>query len=544
MPDDFSPDSLIQPIRAALDDRHPIALLSLASSLAAALEPQPWPSTETAQPELPPIDEFIGMLTDPPTPETAALATVLARFQPDELLRARTAQIIREAGIELPAWLRRIDSTRVSRGMQISHVIGDSVDLVLELEFPGNYQASLLALVDFNSGIIVTDAFLTDRTIAQLTAELRAQNEPDTSFERLRAVDVATRIHHAIDFGRRTIGVPETDSWPSCRPVAEWMLTLIGTDGADFDFPRLDDAGIEQVVQGFVDSPAGADFASAEDRDALATLLRLASDYGDGSPWRWSEARIEIMLVDLLPRKIIADDEYMLLLPRVLAAFVPYAHEHSGIPEVYTRYALQRLHDVLPHYLAQVHDTSGSFPGFPHRSVREELEQAVGGPDVLAALDAEPLPEAEPLDLTGAPDDVHDRVRNTDAIISAQSAELVSPELLTVTRRLLARIAKADPQIFRRRSRDETGAAAVIWIAAAANDLLDPWSGTWNASRIMKEVAGGAGSPRQRAQPMLNALRVPAAYAWDASSAPLGDPGLLTSLRRATIIVLRDSLVE
>src|SRR6185312_6583742 len=101
------------------------------------------------------------------------------------------------------------------------------------------------------------------------------------------------------------------------------------------------------------------------------------------------------------------------------------------------------------------------------------LRRAVGGEAALDALDAEPLPE-EPFGWKNIPTDDHERVGEVLTLVDRCCAELLDDEYRTACHRLLADAAAADPNIFRRRGRAETAAAAVCWIVGKANGLFDP----------------------------------------------------------------------
>jgi hypothetical protein len=108
------------------------------------------------------------------------------------------------------------------------------------------------------------------------------------------------------------------------------------------------------------------------------------------------------------------------------------------------------------------------------------------------------LPD-EPLDVSAVPADVHDRVQQVVALTDALADEptkvgasayadtaqgptmsigdeeehgpAIARELRTARRRCVAGVAASDPQLFRRRGRVETAAAAVVWAVGRASRL-------------------------------------------------------------------------
>ena len=53
--------------------------------------------------------------------------------------------------------------------------------------------------------------------------------------------------------------------------------------------------------------------------------------YSTGHPYRWSTVRVEMLLTDWVPRKIVADAPYLAKLPDLLRAYIRYCHEREGI---------------------------------------------------------------------------------------------------------------------------------------------------------------------------------------------------------------------
>lgn len=329
-------------------------------------------------------------------------------------------------------------------------------------------------------------------------------------------------------------------------------------------------------------------------------LMWFASSHGTGDPLRFSPTSLEILLTEWVPRKIMADDAYLRAVPEVARRFVRFAHERRDVPPSRTAEAISSIDQFEPEYLAIISKprrhgplalmerlgmlpplgddtdldseghTAGDLAALLARMAQEpgidqqllatmrakaasmdpsvldtpswllaRLAKTVGGASALDELDTVPLP-AEQLMLDGVPSDVRERVASLAGLLDPVAEAWGGPELVTSARRILARIASGDPGIFRRRSKDENTAAAVLWISIKVNDLL----GHGSAGELA-EAFGLTSVPTQRAQPMLSALGVPDQdRAWWAYESVLGDPALLTSERRLGLVVERDRLRE
>ncbi len=392
----------------------------------------------------------------------------------------------------------------------------------------------------------------------------------------------------------------EDELWPSGRPFVEWLLTLMPAGGtpdpstttmpdlsaaalddlfaADLDWLE-DDEELPEFIEEFIDSAEAAridlDLDDVHDYSALMAISEYASMPDGRDPLRWDTDRVDEFLLSHLPAEALPDPLTARRIPVVLEAYLTWAAGQTGmsakqkkallkgLPEVASSYLdialspqAQALREALADYedLTELWDefgirtigeeTEGGFPGFFddleddedfETMVLESLARHVGGPQALDSLDDTPLPDEE-LDLSAVPTDIHERVREVQALVDDFADQSFGVELRTAARRFLARAAAGDPAIFRRASRADTAAAAVAWIAARGNHLV----GTQDASMTVRELMdffGVSGSPTTRAQAFLKA--VDTAY-YTTGNPVLGSADLLTGPNRAEIIGLRD----
>lgn len=195
---------------------------------------------------------------------------------------------------------------------------------------------------------------------------------------------------------------------------------------------------------------------------------------------------------------------------------------------------LEAFPDSQPQYSA----------GLMRQFTLQLLEREVGGAPALAALDARPLP-SESADEAFAhyaiAADVLPRLQRIGAILIPRATTLFAdPELVTAALRVLARTAAADPALFRRASKDENAAAAACWIAAWMNEWFDPYAGSGRTQKAVREAFGTKVSSRDRGETFVRAM---GAQIYSRSGDFfLGDPGLLVSAQRATLIESRDHI--
>ena len=367
-------------------------------------------------------------------------------------------------------------------------------------------------------------------------------DDPDTEARELAPADARVRITEAIEHGALIYPPYESDSWPASRPLVEWMTGLLPTGGVGY--PRVRTGATPrtaELTERFLGSPHGAGLDDPDHRSLLESLLWFGTDYGPGDPLGWSPTRVEILLLDWLPRKIVADAEFLAKAPELLRALIRFSHHERGIRTALTEQTLRAVDEFEPEY---------------QRLVRSPRPQ---GPAALLAAMGVPIADAPwesserraprtrtrcSLDFLArdrrrrgrrCPPWTRRRCRPRTSTGSASRrtcttgwrevlervddccTALLDLEYRTAARRLLAALATADPDIFRRRARADTAAAAVCWIVGRANGLFDPTSqphlqveGPGRAFRAGPEhllaaqralPAGGRGEPGRAVRP-------------------------------------------
>jgi hypothetical protein len=548
---------LLEQIATALDDDDPLALLGMASALLAAVDPRSHNPFQQV-PDGPTRDEFVESFLAVPLPETSALLAAVAGVSGDDLLRRRVAREIANRAHPLPEWLTGLSrATAAPEAVEVTHVLGDADDILVTVTLPGGRALTAVVLVEHNLGSIVKDAFVLDEPLDDVVDAVRiaSGNDPDMHARALAPADAKVRIVEAVEQGAMTLPPVETDTWPACRPLVEWMTALLPDGGTGYDRPEWDDDAVADLTARFRASP----FADGIDDpgDMLSSLLWFGTDYGPGDPMRWSAVAAEILLLDWIPRKIMADVELLRGTPDLLRAFVRFCHHERGIRAGLTAATIAAIDEFEPEYqrlirsdrvqghealLAAMGVLGDGNPDDLDASLSEimldTLRRAVGGAAALDALDAEPLPD-EPFAWDAIPPDVHGRVGEVLDLVERCCTELLDEQYRTACRRLLADVAAGDPAIFRRRGRADTAAATVCWIVGRVNSLFDhlPVEPKLQVKQLVQHFGLPGSSMSGRSAPMLQAIGVDPHQPGDLE---LATPRYLTGQQRARILVDRD----
>ncbi len=551
---------LLGEVRRAVEDGEPLSLLSYVSSLLSVADPRSRDPLAKDQPEQISLEEMVRAFLEIRTPEMTALLAVIAELaRRDDVLRRRIRRELASRPKVEPRWIAELAQSETDRAVRMSHILGDGDDIILGCRLPGGQPITVVVYVDHNLGTIVKDCFVVPVPIDEIVDELRrATDDPDASFDDISLADARACVEEAIARAAITYPPEESESWPATRALVEWILQELPEGGTEYQRPKWDSDALAALADRFFASSYGAKLDDADRRRLLDSLLWYGTDYGTGDPLRWSVPKVEILLRDWIPRKIVADAAHLARAPDLLRAFIGFAHAEVGIRAELTSEAVATVDVLEPEFQDIVRsdrpqgpyailealglDTGAADWSFRESGGAEQVERlldglsrAVGGSAQLDSLHTEPLPD-EPFDSDGIPDDIGARVGEILVLADRCCDEMLGLEYRTASRRLLARAAAGDPDLFRRKGRTDTFAAAVVWIIGKANDVFH----LWGQGLLVKDVLGHfgirSGGVSQRAATLLEA----AGFDCDTYDLRLGSPDFLVAARRRRIIELRD----
>lgn len=566
--DDLPHLELLVGIDEALRSPDPLAFLMLASGIITTLDPRQQ-SPLRVETERPSLVELCETFMEAGFRQTDALLKVIGEMAGDDLLRERIRRSVAERRHAIPGWVVRLGEVRPYRAVEMTHVLRDGDNVVIGVALSGKRELSLVIYIDHNLGTLVKDAFVLGAPIDEVIVSWNAV-DPLSGAEtnELPLADARARITESIATGAMTFPPFETDSWPTCRPLVEWIVSMLPDDGHGYLRPEWSKRQLASLTESFFASKFGSPLDDEDHRSLVESLLWFATDYGPGDPLRWSPVAVEILLEDWIPRKLIAPADYLSKMPTVLRAFIRFSHAERKIPHDLTDDTLLAVDAWEPDYQESIGSPKhqgamallerlGALPGFdaewddpewddadgieglsPSGYMLDSLARSVGGMRALETLETDPLPD-EPIDSTGIPDDVVGRVAEVGDQVDGCCEQLFDVEFRTASRRLLARVAVADPNIFRRKSSVVTTAAAICWIIGKANDSFDLYGSARSGRPRVKDLMahfGLSGSVSQRAEPMVRAIGAD----WRFGRTTLGDAQLLVSRMRQRIIEARD----
>jgi hypothetical protein len=571
---------LMATVRRALHTPGPLPLLELVSTMLSLVDPREADPFARDEPARSTVDDLIRPFRGTARTETTAVLAVIAELSPDPLLQADLREVVAARGHQLPAWLRSLGDSTVTGAVEMVHVLGDGDDVIVGVRVPPDHELTAVVFIDHNLGSVAKDAFMVPEGLDGLVDQMRKVNDdPDTEWRALDLADARAWLVEGIDSGARTLPRFESDTWPSCRPLVEWITRLLPPGGTGRVSREWTDDERDALAAAFLASPIGARHDSDDDREMLDALLWYGTDYGTGDPLRWSPVSVEIVLADWIARKIMAPRRTLQHGPDVLRDLIRYGHAELGIRSALTDETLAAVDQWEPAYQALIRDDTRpqgvdalfEAVGFGDRDrhgvvpavdaaddgidaldsheywagldaevadiMLDRLSTQAGGRDALFALTEDPLPE-EPWPAPPAvPEDIAPAVAEVAGLCGDWLRGVPDPELGAACRRLLARVVTGDPDVFRRRASTKGTAAALCWAIGQAHDLFSV------GGLRVKDLAthfGVSGSPASRARTLLRAAGL--------QQEPYGPvrltPDMLTSSRRRWLIGTRDRYVD
>ncbi|QZT57913.1 hypothetical protein [Mycolicibacterium austroafricanum] len=309
----------------------PWSFLVFASKQVEAAKPDPLANFRSHQEDPIDIDYLIKSLVDDPDPGSASVVALFAELLDGELqLRCREA--LNAYNGPLVPWVTALRDVDVYRAVRLTHVLGDFDQILIGARLADGQEATCAVWVDHLVESEIANAALFVVTIEDALDKLFG---PD-----LTAIDMSLADARAwIEYGlKRTFVFRETATWPDCRPLVQWLVGRLPDGGDLHQSPIWGRDASSALFDEFFASEAGAVFDSRDHR----YLLQELTESGTADPLRWSAARVENVLESPLsegdhPLKVLLD------VPDLLRAYIPFAHERSGIREGLTARALATL---------------------------------------------------------------------------------------------------------------------------------------------------------------------------------------------------------
>lgn len=277
-----------------------------------------------------------------------------------------------------PAWAMDVGQADVRAAHRVEHETGDGFDIALVARHRSASHDHVVAVyVDRTLGGLATDLLVHDDAAEYLRLSDDADGMRITDLD--PAVAAAT-IDEAVD-ATLAAGVPAAvaDGFSPQWAIVDHYVSKLPSDAeALAPAPPATPAACAAIVDRFLASLDG--MSHRRDRQPLLDAVSFVAEELGGDPLRWSAPVTQLILGGWLPLSGFEDD-VVARFPRVLRAFVPWAHREHGWADRYLSEALDVVRAA----------EAGELPGPSQGGRVEILEQAVAAGvdlDDEAALDA------------------------------------------------------------------------------------------------------------------------------------------------------------
>lgn len=320
---------------------------------------------------LPPVDgdaeDVIGhglldYLDGRDTPGNLAVLRALGAVGGGELGRRAQAvgDAMAERGVAEPAFAPHLGPPATVGAWLMSDVLGDGDTVFLGFREPDGEDYVIGVAIDHNLGDIAEDVFIGPAP-QELLAFVAGRDEP-VSIGPIPFEDALGRVRRALQLTDMTLEPTVSETYEETRTLLDARLAALpeGREPPDPP-PWLGDDERGALMDGFLRSPEAAVLAGHDRervKDAVWHIVSFRVDGGDGQPFRWSPAVVELCLTDWFPRKVLEQPGLFAIVPDVLRAWVRYAGRAREVPTPLLEETLEVVDECAPELAAAEGDDS------------------------------------------------------------------------------------------------------------------------------------------------------------------------------------------
>jgi hypothetical protein len=221
--------NVLDDVRHALS-RHPLELLEYASSILVCdprrqLVPLPADLARRASA----LHEAAEILLRHDCAESSSLLAVFARMSDDMALREFIEPELSRRMSTVPEWIVRLDEVVVRSTIEVTHACLDVTRVIVGLRLATGEDLSVVVSIDPDSGGWAANAFAVPVSLDTLLAKVRELTgaERECRATEIGPADARARITAAIAATDALAPRLETETWPDCRPLVEWVTRML-----------------------------------------------------------------------------------------------------------------------------------------------------------------------------------------------------------------------------------------------------------------------------------------------------------------------------
>lgn len=306
------------------------------------------------------LEDLVGTFVDSDLPVATATLRVIAALSDDEKLVAQMrAELAGRPVAELPPWVAAIDEVDLVAVLEGGDELGDVTNHVVELRLDSS-TLSVVVSVDNNQGGALKDGF---------GVPLHLPGHVDADPAVLRAT-----VESVLAEDAERPAPLETETWPSAGPLVRWALRMLPEGGEVPAAQEWTDQQTAELIELFMRSTWGTGLDDVDHRALLQTLIWFGKSAAGGDVMRWSPVKVEMLMNDWMPHKVVADVGYLTKMPRLLRALIRYCHGLRSISAAGTSLTLAAVDRWELDYRALINSGRDRDPEVVAQLVIEQLE--------------------------------------------------------------------------------------------------------------------------------------------------------------------------
>jgi hypothetical protein len=343
------------------------------------------------------LEELIGeglveYAAQHPSPAALALLSGIACLgTPRQAAQAERAGLaLIDRGVARPGWSEHVGAVAAGDCYVNSDIFGDRDEAVCLFSYAGADPHALVMAVDYNTGGILRDGWVTSKVGTLLERCRGPEDTPDGrpgrgGFRLVTAAQARRLLEAALDATDDAADPPVSESFPAYHAFIRARIRTLcpnepvaEPDSSPFGGPATALASHDDVPAWL--GAAARRLAWSDDRRAMLVVEFLASDEAEdlsdrkaasrcadhiiaygcdqdfGRPLRMSPAKAETFLLDWLPRKIMLLPSEQHAMPHVLAAWTRWAGRRRELPPQAIEETLDAVFNAMGTFARVYHD--------------------------------------------------------------------------------------------------------------------------------------------------------------------------------------------
>jgi hypothetical protein len=313
----------------------------------------------------------------------ALLSGIACLGTPRQASRAEQAALaLMERGVARPGWAQHVGAVAATDCYVNSDAFGDRDEVVCIFSYAGEEPHALVVIVDYNSGGMARDGWVTSQVGKLLEYCREPGGQPpggdpaspagpagQPGFAPLDPPLARRLLESALAVTDAAADPPVSASFASYHAFIRARVRTLPPARGTVPWPPGGSGGIAarrqawrkdrraMLVAEFLASDEAEDLS---DRTAASRCADHIVDYGCdrdfGRPLRVSPAKAETFLLDWLPRRVVLSPAEQHAMPHVLAAWVRWAGTRSGLSAGAIGKALDAVFDSMGTFTRVYHD--------------------------------------------------------------------------------------------------------------------------------------------------------------------------------------------